>query len=74
MESDELADRLLTRARRAYELGRLRRAWRVSAVVLPLVALSLLVTRNALASGLTGAALLATTVTFRWRGRALGSA
>ena len=70
MESDEL----VARARRAYELGRLRRALRVSAVVLPIVAVSLLVARNALASGVTGAALLAAAVTFRWRGRALGAA
>jgi hypothetical protein len=70
MESDELA----RRARRAYELGRLRRALRVGLVVLPLTAVSLLVAHSRLASGLTGAALLVAAVTFRWRGRALGAA
>jgi hypothetical protein len=70
MESDELA----RRARRAYELGRVRRALGVGLVVLPLTTMSLLVAHNPLASGLTGAALLVATVTFRWRGQALGAA
>jgi hypothetical protein len=70
MESDEL----VVRARRAYELGRLRRALGASVLVLPLVAVSLLVARDKLPSVVIGALLLVAAVGFRWRGQVLGAA
>jgi hypothetical protein len=70
MESAELA----TRARRVYEIGRVRWALHVVSVVLPLVFMSVLVAKNPLVSFSTGAALLIATVALRWRGQAAGAA
>jgi hypothetical protein len=67
-------DALRARARRAYELGRLRRASHVLVAVAPMIALSLVVCHRPAWSALGGAALLALAVGFRWRGGAAGRA
>jgi hypothetical protein len=62
------------RARRAYELGRLRRAARAAFGVAPMLALSLVVYQQALVTVLAGAALLLLAVGFGWWGQAPGRA
>lgn len=68
MESVE--QRLSARARRAYELGRLRWAMRVAWIVLPLVAISFAAVGGSPVSAATGALLLVTATALRWRGHA----
>jgi hypothetical protein len=70
MESVELA----TRARRAYELGRLRWAMRIGWVVLGLLVLSFAVAGRSPITAATGVVLWATATVLRWRGRTLGAA
>ena len=70
MESAELA----ARARRAYELSRLRRALAVGPWVLVFAGVSALVTQRAPVSLAVGGALLVVTVALRWWGRAAGAA
>jgi hypothetical protein len=68
MESAE--HRLAARARRAYEIGRLRWATRVAWVVLLLVAVSFAAVGGSPVSAATGALLLVTATALRWRGGA----
>lgn len=69
----ESAD-LMTRARRAYEAGRLRWAARIATWVLPLALLSVVAAGNRCLSLATGAALLTACVALLWRGQAWGAA
>ena len=66
MESAE--HRLAARARRAYEIGRLRWATRVAWVVLLLIAVSFAAVGGSPVSAATGALLLVTATALRWRG------
>ncbi len=70
-QTDDLSK---ARARRAYELGRLRRALRFSIYPLPLVALSGHACGTPLTSGLAGALLVISVVFLAWRGGAYESA
>jgi hypothetical protein len=65
MESAELA----ARARRAYELGRLRWALQIAWIVVALVTISFVAVGASLVSAATGAVLLAAVTLMRWRGR-----
>jgi hypothetical protein len=70
MESADLA----ARARRAYEVGRLRWALQIGWVVVALVAVSFVAAGRSRLSAATGVALLATATALRWRGRVWGAA
>ena len=61
-----------TRARRAYEYGRVRLGLRRAAVVLPMAALSVFACGRPTASCLTALILAACVLVFEWRGQALG--
>lgn len=65
---------LARQARKAYELGRLRRALRVLGIVLPLLAASIYVCGVSELGCAIGALLVATSVGFLWRGEAWGTA
>jgi len=72
MEPSDAA--LLARARRAYEQGRLQAAlWRAAPLV-PVVAWTWSWCRYPALAALCGAALVALTVAFRWRGQVWGRA
>ncbi len=64
----------LLRARRAYELGRLRRASRAALIVLPMIGLSLVACSSTELSLGAGAALLLVAIGLGWRGQAYGRA
>ena len=66
MESAD--ERLAARARRAYEMGRLRWATRVAWIVLPLVAISFAAVGASPVSAATGALLVVAATALRWRG------
>lgn len=70
MESADLA----ARARRAYEVGRLRWAAQNAWVVAALVAVSFVAAGVSAVSAATGALLLATVTLMRWRGRTWSAA
>ena len=59
---------LSTRARRAYELGRLRLAFRAALPASPLIAVSLFGCDRPVLSAALGAVLLAALIAMRWRG------
>jgi hypothetical protein len=65
---------LLARARRAYEVGRLRWAGRVAVWVLPFVAVAVAASGHVAVCLSLGAALLALAVTLVWRGQSWGAA
>lgn len=66
------ATALESRARKAYEMGRLKRALRVLGVILPLVALSIYVCAAPESSVLVGSVLVVLAVGFLWRGEGWG--
>jgi hypothetical protein len=65
-------DFLAARMRRAYEIGRLRRAMRVTLLVIPLVVISVEMCSSASASLTVGACLALLTVGLLWRGQGWG--
>jgi hypothetical protein len=65
---------LTRRARRAYELGRLRAASRILWLLVPLVTLAAAIGRRTELCSCVGAVLVGAAVFARWRGRALGDA
>jgi hypothetical protein len=73
MERNELIDPV-RRARRAYELGRLRSALRVALYVAPMTALSLIECPRPDCNVIVGLALIAVTAGLLWRGQAYGRA
>lgn len=62
-------DLLARRARRAYELGRLRMALRVGLLVVPAVALGVALSSSRLECACLGALLVAGAIALRWYGR-----
>lgn len=73
MASTEHAS-LRARAKRAYELGRLRMATRITLPVAAMIAVPLLGGQALASTALAGAVLLALAVGFRFRGQVLGRA
>lgn len=73
MERNELMDPV-GRARRAYELGRLRTALRVALYVVPMTLLSLIGCPRPVVNAILGLALLTATVGLLWRGQTYGRA
>lgn len=65
-------EKLMIDARRAYELGRVRSALPVLKWILPLVAVSIAICGEPVASLSLGALLSVTSVYFLWRGQKLG--
>ena len=72
MERNELME--VGRARRAYELGRLRTALRVALYVVPMTLLSLLGYPRPVVNAILGLTLLVVAVGLLWRGQTYGRA